>query len=649
MSALAFHGSPLSGTEPAAWANHASLTAGSQLGLFQDISKRKRDEAWESYKVAIWRALTNHLELATVLTMTADAFVGLYPSCSVAFFEREGKTLKLIAHSRIPDSLLQSLSTGEIGDLTSACLLAAEQGKEKVIVRDLLDENASCCRELSESSFTSCLAVPVFSGARNVVGVVAYFSPDAEPVDILVKEHSSRICDVARLAIEQHHLYANLLHQSQHDHLTGLPNRLLLEDRLEQALMRARRHGTQLAVCYMDLDQFKLVNDTLGHTTGDAVLQHVACVLKTNLRESDTISRHGGDEFILILPNLNADTEAEEACERIMNCLRQSVKIDGHTLLPTVSIGISIYPDDGETPLALIQNADFALYAAKHSGRDKVQRFASKLGESMRRSSELRFALELNQFSVAYQPLYSRHRTLKGFEALLRWSHPVLGQVGPDQFIPLAEKSGLILPIGEWVLEEACRQAQEWNAISNEPVKMFVNISCVQLAQASFVEIVARALSRTGLDPTLLELEITETWILEDTATAAVRLAELRKLGLSISIDDFGSGHCNFNYLQQLPVDTIKIDRSFVSYLDGTTKKSAIIRAVMSLAEELGLQTVAEGIETQSQFNELQGSQCDLFQGYLFAHPLTPAKAGLLLRRADQTSAPSKETKEPVD
>jgi len=344
-----------------------------------------------------------------------------------------------------------------------------------------------------------------------------------------------------------------------------------------------------------------------------------------------------------VLPDLTSAAEGEEICERILSHLRERVTIGKHTLTPSASMGFSLYPDTGDSGPMLLRNADIALYAAKRAGKDRARRYQPSLGEKVHRDMEiqiaLRFALERNEFSIAYQPLYSLNRQLRGFEALLRWKHSELGLVGPDQFIPVAEETGLIVAIGEWVLAEACRQAVEWNAASETPLKMFVNTSRVQLDRPDFTDTIARVLARSHLAAELLELEVTESWIITDPQAAAERLRCLRDLGIGISIDDFGTGHSSFSCLQLLPVNTIKIDKSFIARLDGTTTGSAIVRTIVALAEQLGLQTVAEGVETGLQFDELQGTHCGLLQGYLLAKPLTPEAARLLVAQAQVAQA----------
>jgi diguanylate cyclase (GGDEF)-like protein len=562
--------------------------------------------------------------------------------------------LHLRAHAGLPERLQRELVSLNIADQGFASSRAAALRMEVLINRPpgapaapkpidpgtnqqgaIDDELLPQCRELQASSFNACLSVPLLSADCEVLGVVAFFDADDETYDRQAMVSVSGVRDMARLAMEHQHLHAELVHQSQHDHLTGLPNRLLLEDRLERAILQAKRNGTQIAVCYLDLDHFKEINDTLGHNAGDSVLQHVTQVLKDCLRDIDTVARQGGDEFILILPGIKKEFEADEICERVLDRLRQPFEIGRQTVSVLASIGKCTYPLHGKTTTALLQNADIALYTAKRAGRARVQQYDSTQGEKVQRNiaiqRELRFALDREQFHVVYQPLFNMEAHLKGFEALLRWDHPELGVIGPDHFIPLAEESGIIGPIGEWVLNQACQQAQKWNLASVRPVKIYVNVSGVQLGQAQFTGAVAKALALSGLPPKLLDLEITETCIIADIDSACIRLKELRQLGIRISIDDFGCGHSSFSYLQQLPIDSIKIDRSFISCLDGTDKKSAIVRTIVALARELGLETVAEGVETGQQFEELQTTDCTMVQGFLLSRPLSPDDASQLL------------------
>jgi diguanylate cyclase (GGDEF)-like protein/PAS domain S-box-containing protein len=609
--------------------------------IFRDISERKRREAWEQSKNSIFLAITSNVALDATLAMIAEAFVQRFPFSAIAMMTYSANQLRLAAQGRLPASLQQQLASVEAGAGTSdssfACTRAADLCREVLSTRHPEQPELPPCRELVESAFSTCLALPMLSISGDVLGVVLFFDPEEDAGDIRGMASVNGVCDLFRLAMEHRHLHAELVRESQHDHLTGLPNRLLLEDRLDRAIFYAKRHGEQLAVCCIDLDRFKEINDTMGHAAGDFVLLSVARLLMESLREVDTVARQGGDEFILILPEIRTEAEVDEICQRIMTRLRTPIQMGKQTITVSASIGRCIYPADGHSTSALLKNGDIALYTAKRAGRDRIERFDCTLGEKVQRhiemQRELRYALERQQFHLVYQPVFRMDSQLAGFEALLRWDHPTFGVVPPGTFIPMAEESGLILSIGEWVLNQACRQAQEWNTASSEPVKIHINVSGVQLNQDNFTGTVASALANSGLTASLLDLEITETCIIADPEAAAMRLRELRQLGIQISIDDFGCGHSSFSYLQQLPVDSIKIDRSFIACLDGTYKKSAILRTIVALAAELGLQTVAEGVETGQQFDELQTTQCGMVQGFLLSKPLSPAAARRLLNR----------------
>lgn len=613
--------------------------------VFQDVTLRKRREAWELAKSAVFAAITSHQELDTTLAMITAAAVELFPGCSVAVLRCTGNGLRLAAHSNIPDRLQQLLTSVLPGDLSSACAQAAESGSNVACTRRA---DTQPCRELAASRFHSCVAVPLRSAAFKVLGVIAFFDKQNQP-DLELRRYPRKklrqglsqsaavtsICDLARVAIEHQLLHTELLRQSQHDHLTGLPNRLLLEDRLARALVNARRHGTLVAVCHLDLDHFKQINETLGHGVGNTVLCHVARVLRETLKEIDTVARQGSDEFILVLSDLKSEAEADAICERILTRLRVPLEVGLQTVMLAASVGRSLYPLNNHDGPALLQEADLALYAAKYCGGNRVQAFNESLGERIQRDTEmqweLRTAIERDQLHLVYQPIFNILGRLVGFEALVRWVHPHLGVVNPEVFIPIAEKTGVILTIGKWVLETACREAQAWNSSSPHPVRISVNVSAVQLGQPEFAAIVGQALKETGLPSERLDLEITETSLVADTGAASTRLRELRALGIHISMDDFGCGHSSFSYLQTLPIDTIKIDRSFIAPLDGTEKKSAIIRAIFALAQQLGLQTVAEGVETQRQMEELQATDCDLLQGYFLSRPLSAEAARRLV------------------
>ncbi|HWU85302.1 MAG TPA: EAL domain-containing protein, partial [Rhodocyclaceae bacterium] len=437
---------------------------------------------------------------------------------------------------------------------------------------------------------------------------------------------------------------AELEYQATHDALTGLPNRNLLTDRLEQALAYARRYCYFAAVVFIDLDNFKFINDSLGHQAGDRLLIEISRRLKGCLRETDTVSRYGGDEFVLVLNNYYESNSIAQLLDRLLAEIAQPVNIgsdaQAQELIVTCSIGVSLFPSDGDTPATLIKNADAAMYLAKEQGKSNYQFFTRKLGtqatERMVLETRLRRALEREEIRVAYQPKVDRRGALVGFEALVRWASPDLGLVPPDKFIAIAEETGLIEPISEFVLRTAFAQAQQWKAAGLSGVHMAVNLSARLFDNARVHETVERLLGETGLGGEHVELELTESTVMRDVDRFVTELHKLRALGVSIAIDDFGTGYSSLAYLQKLPIDTLKVDKAFVRELLQRPSHVSIAAAIVSLARSLGLKVVAEGVETDSQYQHLIGLGCTEFQGYLFSKPeLAPdLERGFLSRQA---------------
>lgn len=435
---------------------------------------------------------------------------------------------------------------------------------------------------------------------------------------------------------------AQLQHQAQHDALTGLPNLLLLRDRAERAIAQARRQGQRVALMFIDLDQFKEVNDTLGHAAGDALLKHLAAELRTLLREADTVARQGGDEFCIVLPGVQQATEATVVAEKVMALSRHSVVVDGHALPLHMSIGIALYPDNAADFDSLMQAADTAMYRAKAAGR-KGYRFcdAAMNAEALARlqlRTGLAQALRRHELSLVYQPQVDlRSGATVGVEALLRWHSAELGAVSPARFIPVAEDSGLIVDIGSWVLHEACRQAMAWRAQGLPPVRMAVNISVLQFRRGNLEQQVMQALADTGLEPAGLELELTESVLMQEQDKVLHTLDRLAELGVGLAIDDFGTGYSSLSYLQRLRVRTLKIDRSFVVQAEASPSAQAIVRAVVQMADAVGLHTLAEGVETPQQQQLLIDCGCTGGQGYWFARPMGAPE--LAAHLAAQTAA----------
>ena len=426
------------------------------------------------------------------------------------------------------------------------------------------------------------------------------------------------------------------IHSSEHDVLTGLPNRMLLNDRVNQAILLALRHRRRVAVLFLDLDGFKHINDSLGHPTGDKLLQSVGKRLVDCVRASDTVSRQGGDEFVVLLSEEEDSEDASVAARRMLRAVAEAHFIDHHDLHVTCSVGISLYPDDGLNAETLIQNADTAMYQAKENGRQTFQFFKSAMNVRAveRQSIEegLRRALERQEFVVHYQPKINlKTGRIIGAEALLRWTHPIRGPVSPAQFIPVAEDCGLILPIGTWVLRQACQQAQAWVAAGLPMGTMAVNISAIQLREENFVDSVFAIFKETGLDPRLLEVELTESVLMKHAEYTASVLKALRAGGVQVAVDDFGTGYSSLSYLRKFPIDALKIDQSFVSQITTVPDETIIVKAVISMGRSLKLRVVAEGVETQEQLAFLQAHQCDEAQGYYFSRPVLPRQFAKLL------------------
>lgn len=427
-----------------------------------------------------------------------------------------------------------------------------------------------------------------------------------------------------------------LEHLVQHDALTGLPNRILLQDRLGQAIELARRQGRQLAVMFMDLDQFKHINDSLGHAVGDQLLRLVAQCLVGCVRHSDTISRQGGDEFVLLLPYIERAEDAALSAQKMLAALALPHRIDQHDLHIGASIGISIYPDDGQDVETLIKSADTAMYSAKENGRNNYKFFEQSMGVRaiQRQSIEagLRRALERQEFVLYYQPKINLHSgAMTGTEALIRWQHPEQGLLSPAQFVPIAEDCGLILPIGCWVLREACRQVQAWLDSGLRVVPVAVNISAVEFGHKSFLESVALILKETGLAPCYLELELTESILMHDAESSAPVLEALKAMGVRLAIDDFGTGYSSLSYLKHFPIDTLKIDQSFVRNIATDTDDATIVRTMIGMGRSLKQRVIAEGVETHEQLEFLRAQHCDEGQGFQFSHPLPAEDFALLL------------------
>ena len=450
---------------------------------------------------------------------------------------------------------------------------------------------------------------------------------DGDPIKVLwVTEDVSQRKDMdARVRFLAHH-----------DLLTGLPNRTLFQDRLQQALAAAKRMESRVALLFIDLDRFKYVNDSFGHRAGDILLQTVAARLRGCVRETDTVCRHAGDEYLIVLSALRDPTEAALVASKVLATFEQAFDLDGQEIQISASVGISVYPDDGQTTEDLIRNADAAMYHSKKNGRNRYEFFTSEItapvAERLVLANQLRRAVERNELVLHYQPQYETNgNKLIAAEALVRWNHNEHGQMMPDSFIPLAEESDIIHLIGEWVLGEACRQVNAWQNEGRKIVPVAINFSALQFRRASLVEGVASALARHGLQPHNLEIELTENAIMQDPKEAAGILDQLHKMGVGMSIDDFGTGYSSLNYLKRFPIDKLKIDRSFVEDLPYDLNDSAIVQAIINLSKSLRMTVVAEGVETKAQLDFLRALGCEAYQGYLGGRPMEAERFAVLL------------------
>jgi diguanylate cyclase (GGDEF)-like protein/PAS domain S-box-containing protein len=538
---------------------------------------------------------TNGQGNITLLNLVAERLTGW------SHLEAQNKPMDEIFHivdpatrKTIPNPMDEAIKLNRTGHLPANCILIHRDGHE-IFIEDS--------------------AAPIHNREQGIAGSVIVFR------------------DVST----ERELAGQILHASQHDALTGLPNRLLLNDRIGQAIALAERHNGSIAVLFLDLDGFKHINDSLGHLMGDKLLQSVASRLQTHIRTPDTVSRQGGDEFVLLLQEVRRPEAAATTAKRVLRAIAEAHSIDQHELYVTASIGVSMYPDDGLDAETLMKNADTAMYQAKQNGRQCYKFFKPAMNvQAVERQSmeeDLRGALEKKELSLHYQPKINLQTgAISGVEALLRWNHPTRGSVPRSKFIPIAEDSGLILPIGAWVVREACSQARAWADLGLPFIRMAINVSVVQFRDEDFLCDLFGATQKAGLDPAFLEIEMTESVLMLQPEVAAGVLQKLRDRGILVSVDDFGTGYSSLSYLKKLPLDTLKIDQSFIRQLGDHPDAAAIAIAIISMGRSLNLRVIAEGVETLEDLAFLRDHDCHEVQGFLFSRPVTAAQFAKLLR-----------------
>lgn len=527
--------------------------------------------------------------------------------------------IKLMNLFNIPQSIIDSRQGAQVLGYISQ--QAVDSSAFSILVSDLSQKLDTV--KVEKYNFTNDLIVECYSQPYTLDG------------NIVGRVWSFR--DITQRVI----LETQLEYQAMHDSLTGLPNRILMEDRLRLVFEKAKRQNTLFAIIFFDLDRFKLINDSIGHEAGDELLKTVAKRLGPALRGTDTLVRFGGDEFIVIVDGIKTEFDAGTVTAHLLDSFKIDFEIAGQSLSVSASAGISVFPKDGKTIGELLRNADAAMYRAKNMGGNQFQFYTSELGtqimEKFVLENELHNAVLHDEFMIFYQPQFEiATKKISSVEALIRWNHPERGILLPIDFIPAAEESGLIIPIGEWVLKTACEQNKKWQDSGFLPMRIAVNISIKQIKQFDFVQKIKGILDSTGLDPNWLELEITENAILNALEMALRILPELYAMGIHITLDDFGTGNSSINYLRRIPFGRLKIDPSFISNINLNTSDEVIIQSIISLAKKLNLEIVAEGVETQKQLEFLQSNHCEKVQGFYFSKPLTISELELILQKPEK-------------
>jgi diguanylate cyclase (GGDEF)-like protein/PAS domain S-box-containing protein len=609
------------------------------VGISRDITERRKADLLRDGQAKILEmiALSEPLEdvLEHLMRLIESQLKGI--SGSVLLLEDDGTRLRHGAAPSIADAYIKAIDGVRVGPKAGSCGTAAYR-REAVNVSDIKrDPLWEDYRELAAANgFRSCWSTPILSYRGDVLGTFAMYSKDVrEPTEAEAHlvDVTTRIAGIAierKLAEERIHFMAN------HDSLTGLPNRTLLNDRLSQAILYAQRYGRGVSVVFIDLDNFKFVNDSLGHNAGDELLKIIAGRMVDSVRATDTVVRLGGDEFVILLLDQPSADIVCGTVEKLKTVIAETVQVKGHDFKVTASIGVATYPNDGTDADSLSANADAAMYRAKETGRDNFQFYTQSLNkeanERFQLQTDLRRAIGRSEFILLYQPQVElRTGRVFAVEALIRWNHPTMGVIPPIKFIPLAEACGLIVPIGDWVLHEACRQNKAWQDAGLPSVNVSVNISARQFREKDLVSRVARALQISGLDGQYLELELTESLIMQDVEAAVATMKELQGLGVQLSIDDFGTGYSSLSSLKTFPVARLKIDKSFINDLGTNENDKAVASAVISLGQKLNLRVIAEGVETDEQVAFLRDNNCDEMQGYHFSRPLAPADIGDVL------------------
>ena len=609
---------------------NAALEVVGIVGISRDITDRKRADLLRSEEGRILEMIATDVALEDVLKeliffieSQLDGITG-----SILLLDEQLK-LRQGAAPNLPASYNKAIDGVAIGPSVGSCGTAAFR-REIVVVSDIPNDPLWVDYRglVAPFGYRSCWSTPILSHHGNVLGTFAMYSREVRTPSAFELSLVDTAGKIAGIAIERRVVEKRIHHMAHHDALTGLPNRALLKDRLGQLLLYAERFESTLAVAFIDLDNFKLINDGLGHNAGDEVLQIVAQRMASCVTASDTVVRLGGDEFVILFLD---PPDADSWFKELQAKLAEPINIRGHALRITCSTGLVTYPFDGGDVETLLTNADAAMYAAKESGRNNLQRYTVELKQKTQArlllQEGIRNAISRQEFELMYQPQIDLHTgAIFAAEALIRWRHPQFGIVYPNQFIHEAEDTGQIIEIGEWVLNAACEQCQAWHAAGHVEIGVSVNVSARQFMEDHWVERVERALAVTGLEPRYLDLELTESLIMQNIQQATLTMKRLKEMGVQLSIDDFGTGYSNLSALKSFPVARLKIDRSFIQGIPHDQDDATLAKAIITLGRELNLRTLAEGVEKVEQLDFLIANGCDEYQGYYFSKPVTAAE-----------------------
>ncbi|MGV8916607.1 MAG: EAL domain-containing protein [Pseudomonas sp.] len=622
------------------------ITVKERLGL--QNNQLQQEAVIRNGQAHVLELIATSIELEAVLDNLAHVIEAQLDGImvSILLLDEDGSHLLHGAAPSLAPAYIEAIDGVEIGPAVGSCGTAAFR-REAVIVSDIQQDPlwAEYCELVEPYGLRSCWSTPILSRERAVLGTLALYSREVRSPQPIETQLIDVATHLAGIAIERQHAENRIRYMVDHDALTGLPNRTLLEDRFKQAILYAQRYGRMVTVAFINLDKFKLINDSLGHGAGDDLLKTVASRMMQCVKRTDTVVRLGGDEFVIILFDQPSETDdITQVVEKIQAALLQPIHLGGHTLHVTCSMGLASYPADAIDTHNLLRNADAAMYRSKELGRNGYQFYTSEMSSKhqgkLLLQDGLRNAIDQQQFLLLYQPQVDLHTgQIIGVEALIRWQHPELGLVSPIKFIPQAEETAMIVPIGDWVIRTACRQNKVWQDMGLAPVIMSVNISARQFIERDLVERVNHALQETGLAPQYLELELTESLIMQDLQQAIAKMNELQAMGIRLSIDDFGTGYSSLAALKSFPIVRLKIDQSFVRDLPDNDNDKAIATAVISLGHKLHLKVIAEGVETDAQRLFLRDNGCDEMQGYLFSKPVSSTQIEHLLTGPGMLSA----------